>query len=252
MGRLESAERQIRNHVLNGELARKGTAPSFLNLEADRRKPGPLTNLSAKGYERLEREMLARMPRREGETDADRERSVRVALSSWMANEAIRWLATESQTFGSWFAMRRASEDPGVVRRWEDGSEPHSAAQLAAYHHGVRSAAARAISLWPWMDLLIPVREEDEPQKTLIHARNADNNRKKSEEARERHREIARSIRAIRRRSGLGTDAAIEAYRDRLARMNAEDVPSAPTCYRSLAAVPEGEAEGRDDEPPAA
>lgn len=228
-------------------MAQKGTAPSFFQNEADRGKPGPVSPISAKGYRHLEADDKERgrgadeagNPHEDNPGYEPSRRKIRMALDHAAAVSKRCALARQ--------ALR---SEPGAPMCWREGSDA-----MLAYYSLVQHAAQFVEKMWPGTRLWVPLREEDEPQKTLIHARNADNNRKRSEEARERHREIARSVRAIRRRKGLGTDAAIEAYRDRLARMNAENVPSAPTCYRALAAVPEGEdemSEGRDDGPPAA
>jgi len=203
-------------------MAQKGTAPSFFNQESDRDKPGSLSPLSEKGYDHIE----ALTPR---ETDTDDE--TRRKLSVRKIGHAITHLRRLDSDF--YAAVLRVQNDPGLVRRWEIGSEPKSARWLRLYGNALQEATDFIEAVWPGTRLYVPLRVEEEEQKTLIHARNADNNRARSERAREEYREIAREIRAIRRSEGVGTDAAIELHRERLARANRSDV-SPRTCYRAL------------------
>ena len=205
----------IKRHLWGLESSLKGTAPSYLNLESDRQKPGSLSPLSSKGYERLAAELEA--AREEAERHDPSARKINMALDHARATNQRAALAYQAYY-----------SEPGAPRCWPEGSDT-----LLAYHELIQDAAEFVEKVWPGTRLRVHLRPEDEPQKTLVHARNFDNNRRKSERAREDYKAYAKEIRAIREAEGIGTDAAIEVYRERLARHNKEDV-SVRTLYRAL------------------
>jgi hypothetical protein len=227
MDRRDHNVAQIRRYLHAAEMSQKGTAPSFFNMEADKEKPGPTSPISAKGYEQIH----SLTP-----VQADPVEESRRKLSARKISHALEHVRRGQARL--WAALLRVQNDPGAIRRAEaalqdDPGDEGERAFLRHHREAIEEAADFIEAVWPGTRLFVPLKQEDEPQRTLLHAANAEKNRDRRDEARKRYEPMAREIRAIREAEGVGTDAAIEAYRDRLARHNKEDV-SARTCYRAL------------------
>jgi hypothetical protein len=60
-------------------------------------------------------------------------------------------------------AVLRIQNDPGIIKRWESGSEQDSEDWLRSYEMACREAAEFVEAIWPGTRLFVPTKREDEP-----------------------------------------------------------------------------------------
>lgn len=155
--------RQIKAALFRKEMSLKGTAPSFLNLESDKEKPGPVSTLSAKGYDHLEA-----LIRTEDNSDVDRQELGGYQRSLLKIRHALAHVRRTK--FDHYRAILHIENDPGIVKRWEQGSEVDSERWLYSYEKACEEAALYVQAMWPGTRLYVPMKAEERPAETRYQA----------------------------------------------------------------------------------
>lgn len=164
MGQTDHTEhnvRQIKAAINRGEASLKGTAPSFFNNESDRGKPGPVSPISEKGYRHLEA-----VAKSTDNADTKPEELAAYGLSSRRIRHALAYVRRER--FDLYRAVLRVENDPGIVKRWQDGKEPNSPDWLRSWEMASREAARFVEGMWPGTRLFVPTQREERPAENPV------------------------------------------------------------------------------------
>jgi hypothetical protein len=212
--------RQIKNSLFRGEVALKGTAPSYLNLESDKEKPGSISPLSQKGYDHLEA-----VAKTEDNSGIPEEEMAQYSQSIRKLEHALAHVRRTK--FDLYRAILRVQNDPGIIKRWENGTEQDSPDWLRSYEMACKEAAEYIEGIWPGTRLYIPTKREDDQVESKLHARNQDNNDAKRHDAWDRYFDLNAEIEGIAEQEQCSLDAALGVHRDRLEKDKQEDVSPA-------------------------
>lgn len=146
--------RQIKASLTRKELALKGTAPSFYNRESDTPPPGPVSPISTKGYDHLDAVVSS-----VDNSHVTPEELQKFALSSRKIAYALQHV--RRTRFDYYRAVLRVESDPGIVKRWEQGSEADSERWLYSWEKACEEAAEFVEHCWPGTRLYVPSRSEE-------------------------------------------------------------------------------------------
>lgn len=167
--------RQIKAALLRKEGSQKGTAPSYLNLQADRGKPGPVSPISTKGYDHLDAVI-----RSTDNAHVKPEDASNITLSG--RKIALALAHVRRTRFDYYRAVLRVENDPGAVKRWEDGRGEDAEDWLRSWERACEEAADFIEHVWPGTRLYVPNQMEERPADTPLQGAAMDREERRREQ----------------------------------------------------------------------
>lgn len=188
--------RQIKGALLRTEGSQKGTAPSTFNIESDKGKPGPVSPMSTKGYDHLDAVVRSTDNQHVKPEDASN-----ITLSG--RKIALALAHVRRTRFDYYRAVLKVENDPGAVKRWQDGRGEDAERWLYSWEKACEEAADFVGHVWPGTRLYVP-NQMEEPVETTAKGAVMDRSARQKAQQAETHRRRYLQLREIEENEGMG------------------------------------------------